>query len=326
MIRAIAIAFVFTFVTWSSPALAQSKGAQAEVLFRQGRKLMTAGKLAEACTAFDESQKLEPAVTTLLNLAACREKVGELATAWGQFLDAARQTRSASDTATQQLHDVATARARKLEPRVSKLTINVPQRSQIDGLEITRGTERINAGLWNRALPIDGGTYTITARAPGTNQWSTEVTVAAERDTKTVEIPDLRNLPRDLEKPTLSSHVDDDRSDHAPAPSRAPSKTVPLAIGVGALALLGGGLGFELWAESNYDAAKAEMMSQSRRDSLYDSAATKRYVAQGLAVTGLAAGGVAVWLYLRSGEHGAPTNASLQVVPMAGGLAVAGRF
>jgi hypothetical protein len=59
---------------------------------------------------------------------------------------------------------------------------------------------------------------------------------------------------------------------------------------------------------------------------LFDSAVTKRYVAQGFVVTGLAAGGVAVWLYLRNGEHGAPTSASVQVVPMAGGLAVAGRF
>jgi tetratricopeptide (TPR) repeat protein len=323
MIRAIAIAFVF--VTWSSVALAQSNGAQAEVLFRQGRKLMTAGKLAEACTAFDESQKLEPAVTTLLNLAACREKLGQLATAWGHFLEAARQTRSASDAATQQHHEVATTRARKLEPRVSKLTINVPQRSQIDGLEIRRDTERVNAGLWNRALPIDGGTYTITARAPGANEWSTQVTVAAERDTKTIEIPDLRNLPRDLDKPAPASHVEHDEGEPAPVAPRAPSKTVPLLVGAGALALLGAGLGFELWAESNYDAAKSEMMSQARRDSLYDSAATKRYVAQGFVVTGLAAGGVAVWLYLRRGER-APTSASVQVVPTVGGLAVAGWF
>jgi hypothetical protein len=324
MIRATAV--IFILVTWSSMALAQSKGAQAEVLFRQGRSLMTAGKVAEACTAFDESQKLEPAVTTLLNLAACREKLGQVATAWGLFLDAVRQTRSAGDAATQQLHDIAEARARKLEPRVSKLTINVPQRSQVDGLEIMRGAEPVNAGLWNRALPIDGGTYTITARAPGASHWSTEVTVAPERDTKTIEIPDLRNLPRDLEKPTSSSHVDEGEREGERPPPRAPSKAVPLALGAGALVLLGGGLGLELWAESNYDAAKSEMMSQSRRDSLYDSAATKRYVAQGLVVTGLAAGGIAVWLYLRNGERGAPTSASVQVVPTAGGLAVAGWF
>ena len=178
MIRTITIAI--TVITWSSAVRAQPVGAEAEVLFREGRDLIAAGKLAEACSAFDESEKLEPAVTTLLNLAACREKLGQLATAWGLFLDAARQTRSASNATNQQLHDVAQARAQKLEPRVSKLTINVPLQSQFDGLEIALGAERVDAGLWNRALPIDGGTYAITARAPGANQWSTQVTVPAQ--------------------------------------------------------------------------------------------------------------------------------------------------
>jgi hypothetical protein len=323
MIRVIAVA-----VLWSSVAHAQPAGAQAEVLFRHGRELLAAGKLAEACSAFEESQKLEPAVTTLLNLAGCREKLGQIATAWGLFLDAARQTRSASDAANQQLHKVAQARAQKLEPRVSELTINVPLTSQLDDLEIMRGTERIGPGLWNRALPIDGGTFTITARAPGSSRWSTQVTIAAEKDTKTVEIPDLRNLPRDVEEPASSPLVTRTTSDRVPVSPSTPSKVVPLVVGTGALALLGGGLGLELWARSQYEDAKAEMMSQSRRDSLYDAATTKRYVAQALGVGGLAAGGVAVWLYLRggSGERGVTPKASAHIVPTATGLALSGQF
>ena len=103
-------------VGWSSIASAQSAGAQAEVLFRQGRELMTAGKFNEACTAFAESQRLEPGVTTLLNLAGCREKNHQLASAWGLFLEAERQTRSATDAAQQQLHGTSQDLARKLEP------------------------------------------------------------------------------------------------------------------------------------------------------------------------------------------------------------------
>jgi tetratricopeptide (TPR) repeat protein len=302
MTRAIAIVLVL----WSSAALAQPAGAQAEVLFRQARELMAAGKVSEACSAFEESQKLEPALSTLLNLASCREQLGQFATAWGLFLDAARQTRSATDTTGQKLHDVAQSRAQKLEPRVSRLTINVPTDSQVEGLEITRGDDRVASGLWNRALPVDGGTYTISARAPGANRWSTQVTVTAEHDSKTVEIPDLRNLPRDL------------------AP-RAPL-VVPLAVGGGALALLGAGLGFELWAESRYDAAKSEMAIQSHRDSLYDAANTRRYVGEVLAVTGLAAGGVAVWLYLRDRSAERAAGASVAVVPTGTGLVLHGKF
>jgi serine/threonine-protein kinase len=327
MNRAIAV----VFIAWSSAALAQATGAQAEVLFRQGRDLLAAGKVAEACSAFAESQKLEPAVTTLLNLAGCREKLGQLATAWGLFLDAARQTRSAADAASQQFHHVAQARAQTLEPRVSRLTINVPQQSQIDGLQIARGTDRISAVMWNRALPVDGGTYTITARVPGSNPWSTQVTVAAENETKTVEIPDLRNLPRDLDKPATPpppAVVVVPAIDPSNAPPHASSKVVPLVVGAGALALFGGGLGFELWAESRYAAAKSEMTSQPRRDSLYNSANRRRYVAEALAVSGLAAGGAAVWLYLRDDnrERAPLTDAGVHVVPMASGLALSGQF
>jgi hypothetical protein len=326
MNRAIAVICVM----WSSASLAQPAGAQAEVLFRQGRDLMVAGKLAEACSAFEESQKLEPAVTTLLNLASCREQLGQLATAWGLFLDVVRQTRSAGDATTQKFHDVAQARAQKVEPRISRLTINVPLHNQFEGLEITRGAERVDAGLWNRALPIDGGTYPITAHAPGANLWSTQVTVASENDTKTVEIPDLRNLPGDLGKLAVPSSppVMTTVTDSAPASPRASRNIVPLVVGAGGLALLGSGLGFELWAESRYDAAKSEMTSQARRDSLYDSANTRRHVAGALVVSGIAAGGAAVWLYLRdrNPEHSARTDASVKVVPTSTGLAVLGQF
>src|SRR5882724_2573792 len=104
-----------------STAHAQPAGAQAETLFRQGKDLMAKGKIAEACAAFDASQKLDPTIATLLNQAACREKNNQFATAWGLFLEAERQTRSAADPKTQQLHQVAAGKAAKLEPRLSTL-------------------------------------------------------------------------------------------------------------------------------------------------------------------------------------------------------------
>ncbi|HEY6037455.1 MAG TPA: hypothetical protein VIV58_24410, partial [Kofleriaceae bacterium] len=186
---------------WSGSAGAQSAGAQAETLFRQGRQLLEAGKTTEACSAFAESQRLEPAITTLVNLAACREKNGQLATAWGLFLDVERQTRDSSKATDHQLHGVAVDHAKKLEPRVSKLTINVPQAVVVDGLEVSRGTDRVDAVMWNRALPIDGGTYTIVAKAPGSSTWTTQITIGNEGDTKSIDVPDLRSLPRDIAPP-----------------------------------------------------------------------------------------------------------------------------
>jgi len=72
-------------------------------------------------------------------------------------------------------------------------------------------------------------------------------------------------------------------------------------------------------ATCRYTTAKSEMTTQPRRDSLYNSANTKRYVAEALAVSGLAAGGAAVWLYLRGDnrERDATTDASVYLVPTA---------
>ena len=173
-------------------ARAQPTGAQAEALFRQGKELMASGKIAEACAAFDMSQKLDPTVTTLLNQANCREKNGQLATAWGLFLEAARQTSVASDAVGQRMHAVAADRAAKLEPRLSTLRIDVPRDSQIGGLEVLRDRDVLDPVTWNKALPSDGGTYQISARAPGNAEWSSTVVVAPERDARTIEIPRLR--------------------------------------------------------------------------------------------------------------------------------------
>ena len=298
---------VLAVIAASSAAYGQPAGAQAEVLFREGRDLMAAGKYPEACAALEESQKLEPAITTLLNLAGCREKAHQVATAWGLFLDAERQTRSASDKATKQLNGIAKTRAQNLESRVSKLVINVPQNHQVDGLEIARNNDRVASVMWNRALPIDGGTYTITARAPGTSTWSTQVTIAPEADSKTVEIPDPRTLPREVPKAepplvhqTLKDQPEPQAEVRQPA---APSKVVPIVVGAGAVALLGAAAAFHFWGNAKYDDAKAEMTDQARRDSLYDSANQKRVIATGLAVAGVAAAGVSVWLFVRTGSE-----------------------
>src|SRR5689334_12832457 len=83
------------------PAVAMAQGSQntlmAEALFEEAQKLMTAGKYAEACDKFAASQKLDPAVGTLLNLAACHEKMGKTATAWIEFSDAYGQSNKQGD-------------------------------------------------------------------------------------------------------------------------------------------------------------------------------------------------------------------------------------
>src|SRR5262249_13419218 len=139
-----------------------------------------------------------------LNQASCREKNGQLATAWGLFIDAERQTRSATDGSNRQFHQVAADHAAKLEPRLSTLSINVPTENRIGGPEGLRNGHRGKPGAWAKPLTVDGGIYRITARAPGNTDWSSSITVGAERDAKTIEVPKLKAAaiqPRDAEHP-----------------------------------------------------------------------------------------------------------------------------
>ena len=324
---------------------AHAQSAEAEKLFGDGNRLMAAGKLAEACTAFEASNRAEPRAGTLIHLGECREKTQQFASAWSAYNDARRL---ATDPHKRKL---ATTKVAALGPRLSYLTVAVSSQVQISGLELTRNGKPFDPTLWNNALPVDGGDYVIAGRAPGYKPWQQPIHVPAEGAKLSVDVPALTRVnsttkpqvPRvrtPAVSPTppavtvpVSTAVQQNVNvtapsstlvvvpplDHPRAPPQTSSGVAPFFVGTGALVLLGGGLGFELWAESTYTAAKSEMTSQLRRDTLYHSANTKRYVAEGLAAAGLAAAGAAVWLYLRNGnrEHDATTHASVRVVPMA---------
>ncbi len=322
---------------------AQSASAQAQSLFDDGRRLVKAGKLAEACTAFEASQKLDPAITTLLNLADCREANRQLATAWGLFVDANRLARAAGNA---KLGRVATNHFQKLAPRLSKLTISVPASRKVAGLEILRDGEPVDAAGWNHALPIDGGTYTISARAPGYATFTATRTIKIEGDAQTIEIPAL--VPAKPPAVARTPRPGEPKPSAGPTTERASSTTtgtvalqaspggerrgrstlVPIVVGAGAVVLGGAALGFELSGRSKYDDAKAIDDDQARRNSLEDAANTRRYVAQALGVAAIGTAGVAVYLYVRGRGERRPATAAVTPVasPQLTGLAVVGSW
>ena len=55
--------------------------------------------------------------------------------------------------------------ADRLEPGLSRLTVAVER--TVPGLEVTRSGEELPSSSWDTAVPVDPGTYTIEARAPG---------------------------------------------------------------------------------------------------------------------------------------------------------------
>jgi len=77
--RVLALALALAVTAAPLAARAQTTGA-AEMLFEEGRRLLESRDVAAACAKFAESQRLEPAGGTLMNLAACHERAGKTAT------------------------------------------------------------------------------------------------------------------------------------------------------------------------------------------------------------------------------------------------------
>jgi hypothetical protein len=290
----------------SSVASAQPASAQAEALFRQGREQLTSGNIAKACTTFESSEKLDPQPTTLLSVGVCREKNGQLATAWGVYVELQRQLRGRSDDTAVQLSQVAAGNAAKLEPKLSKLSISVPDADRVPGLVVTRDGEAIDEGEWGDALPIDGGTYHITARAPGHADWSMTVTVKPDSDKATVTVP--------LLPAGAAPAVTTPPPPVAPETTRPPrSRKLPIALGAGAVVLGAVGVVLELSAQSTYDDSKTQPDRGQQLD-LWHSANTKRYVAEGAGLAAVGAAGLAIYLYVHGrGESAASMHALLPV-------------
>lgn len=185
-----------TLATLPMSRIAHAQGASsqaaAQALFDEGKRLMTAGSLTEACPKFAESQKLDPGAGTLLNLAACYERNGQTASAWVTYTDAATAAdKSNRKDWAQRAKDKASA----LQPTLSKLSIVVPSTSQITGLEIKRDGTSVGAGELGLAIPVDPGPHVIEATAPNHRKWTNTVQVGKAKDQVAITVPPLEEEP-----------------------------------------------------------------------------------------------------------------------------------
>ncbi|MDB4959102.1 MAG: hypothetical protein JWO36_6671 [Myxococcales bacterium] len=174
--------------------LGRSVGAspESDELFRNGRDLLKAGKIPEACEAFAHSEKLEPRVGTLLNLADCRERQGQTATAWKLFVEARDLAASTED----RRQNEAEKRAAAIKSKLAYITIAVAPERQIDGLVIKRNGLAVDRAQWSTPVPQDPGDYIFEAAAPRFKPWSARQTLGVTGDL-TVEIPALEAEPRE---------------------------------------------------------------------------------------------------------------------------------
>jgi hypothetical protein len=256
VLLAVLTAAPMTFAQAPSPevALAQS-------LFDQARGLMAEERWSEACPKLEESQRIDPAGGTLLNLARCYEGAGRLATAWATFKDALSTARNEgrADRAQE-----AEERIRALDPRVPKITLLLA--SAAAGTTVKDNDNVIAEVAWNHPVPVDPGQHRIVVQAPGRVGWQVTVGLRAG-EKRELRVPELMSAPATAPgAPTARAQP----APHAPPQRRASvtedrsagstQRTIGYVVGgVGAVAvLLGSYFGVRAFVKkSQSDSARA---------------------------------------------------------------------
>jgi hypothetical protein len=332
--RAIILA-IAAWLIFANPTPARAQSAEAEVLFREGKRLMKEGKLAEACDKLEASDRLESSIGTLLNLADCREKNQQLVAAWLAFHKATAAAKSANDPKREA---EAKRRANVLEPRLAYLTISVADGNRVDGLVIKRNGTLVDQALWNQGVPVDPGDYEVSGEAPGHEPWSTKVHITGEAQKISVEVPRFKQLDLLTPKPAVVVASKPAPPPEPPDQVDTPSTTTftgmrKASIAVAAVGVLGiaGGIVFGSKAKSVENQSDAlcptsacgdpqglKLNQDAKSDALY---ANVGFVVGGVAI----AGAVVLWFV---GAHQPTDHVSLAPVVDGHdvGLALGGSF
>jgi hypothetical protein len=327
--------------------------AAAQALFDQARELSRQGKFAEACPKFQESNRLDPGIGTQFNLADCYEQSGRVASAWAAFLEVASQARA---TGQSDREKAASKRAEKLQARLPRLLINVPEASKTAGLEIRRNGMLVGSAQWGTPVAVDPGEIELTANAPG-KQTLRQTLRVEEGKTASYNLPALAQGESAAVAP--ATPVEAAPAGTQPAAPTVPAPTAPVAppagdqptakggngpwiITLAGVGVVGLGLGsaFGLMAKSKYDESKEKECDLDDVNScspagveLRNDARSKGNIATVSFIVGGAAlaGAGIVWLASGSSDDKRSQSASrLRAAPAIGpnlaALFVQGRF
>lgn len=141
--------------------VAYAGSAEAEAAFRDGRKAMQAGDYPTACARFADSERLEPAPGTLLNLAECETHIGKLVSAHEHFGVAASGFPRGDVRRT-----VALSREAELDKRVPRLTLRLVPSAPPDAI-VHEGEGVLERATLGTPMLVDPGKVVVVVTAAG---------------------------------------------------------------------------------------------------------------------------------------------------------------
>lgn len=243
-------ASVFALALSSSTAFGEPSEAEkrtaAEAIFAKANELLAKKDFAAACPKLEEVTKLQPlGVGAKMSLADCYLALGKLASARAMYGEAASLAAQANqpDRASS-----AQDKSQALEPRLSKLTINVgPALAATRGLSVVRDGSEVVKSLYGLTTPMDGGPHVIRATAPHKKPFEKRLDLANEGMSISVDVVLEDERPESFAAPATGD-VTPVAPVHEPAvtPSRGgmhPVRIAGFVVGGLGLALVGVGVG-----------------------------------------------------------------------------------
>jgi hypothetical protein len=165
----------------TTPARAElpADAAAAEALFARGRNAAGRGDLQQACDAFEQSQRLDPAAGTLMNWAMCETRQNKLASAWQHFSQAERLLSLGDDRL-----GFVRAQIRKLVPRLPRLTVRLAPTMPTSARVLKSGDE-LDPKTFGIPTPTDPGDFELLVVCPGR---ATRKALVSVREREAIEV------------------------------------------------------------------------------------------------------------------------------------------
>ena len=320
-------ALALSFVPGTAAAAganASTNAAGAEALYEEARGLMKQGNFERACPKFKQSYDLDPGGGTLLNLAECYEKQGKFASAWSTFKEALVVAQR--DGRSERV-DYAKKHLAIVEPKLSKITIEVPSEANEPELTVTLDGAPLGAAAWGVGMPVDPGTHQVVATAP--NKSPFEQRIELESGSTTLKIPKLMPAndaaPRAVDADTEKKPVTDEAN---PGQTGSGRRTTGFVIGGVGIVALGvgayfGARAFSKWSEREDNCVGGCNSAAKSAGDDAKSAATIANIGIGL---GVVAVGVGSYLVLSAKSSPEPSAARRRDVQHAGALQLVPTF
>jgi hypothetical protein len=304
--RSVIVVVALTSVAVAQPTPDHTKAAE---LFEDGRRLMNDRDPAGACAKFAESIRLEPlAAGTMLNLGLCNQQLGRNKTALYWFRKAqlrATETDPPLPAYEQEARDHTTYLATIVPVIKLELPAGVPDITIMLDDEPVRPEDYAH-------LEVDPGHHVIVATTPNKPTFRKEVMVTDRNGTSVVV--------RFGDAP--------DTNDRRPPPPEDGGRRRRIAayLAIGSGAVLASSLGLTLYEKHVYNdnKAAAQMGDMAALDKAHNATEVARDYGTGLAIAGVVAGGIAVYLWV-SAPDGEPMVAPA-IAPGQAGAVITGRF